>query len=122
MLNFAIPIAVSNVADCFETRLKTVRDIHGDLFARKKVCHILLDELGTREVLEFGIESIPASRLIGWGEDPVEDKPVRDAGGDLHLEVEELLNRGDHGLKVIRNRIVFLQVQDILNCDGGENQ
>ena len=60
--------------------------------------------------------------MFGRGENPVEDEPVRDAGGDFHLEVEELLNRGDHGLKIIRNRILFPQVQDVLDGDRGETK
>ena len=48
MLDSTIPIAVRNVLDCSEPRLKTVRHIDGDLLAREKVSHILLDEFSRR--------------------------------------------------------------------------
>ena len=120
VLDASISEAIGNVVDCMESRLEAVWNIYGDSFTRKKVGDVLLDEVSRVSVNELSIKGGPASGLSGRRKDSLDDESACDASWNFHFIVKKLLDRQVHDIVIVRDRVLLLQVIDIIYADGGK--
>ena len=114
MLYRAIPVVEGYLVNCTGSSVEAMGNIDINVEARPEIDPIIEDELGSASISKLGIETVPAVRLLDWGEYPCYYHAVGYAGGNLHLVLKEFMDGCLHGFRVISDIVLLFQVFNVI--------